>query len=220
MKKYAAIFIKAVLAGFCIGLGGTVYLRLKDAFPGGNVVGAVLFAIGLFLVCTRGYNLFTGKVCYVFDNPPVYILQLVVIWLGNFGGAFLLGYVERLTGICDGIGIDATAVTMVESKMDSSLLSLFLLGCLCNVFIFVAVDRFQKSPSQLEKYLALFLGVTIFILCGTEHCVADMYYWAVSGVFAEQVGRSLVCLLVITGGNIVGGVFLPLAEKLYRKLEA
>ncbi len=220
MKKYLGSFVKGILAGFCIGLGGTVFLRLKDAFPGGNVVGAVLFTVGLFLVCTRGYNLFTGKVCYIFDNPPIYLLHVVIMWIGNFVGAFFLAYVERCTGICAGIGIDATAVSLIESKMSSSLLSLFLLGCLCNVFIFIAVDRFQKAPSNAERYLALFLGVSIFILCGTEHCVADMYYWAVSGVFVSLPGKSLICLLVITAGNIVGGVFLPLMEKLYRKLEA
>ena len=40
--------------------GGTVFLKLKDAFPGGNVVGALLFTIGLFTVCTRGYAVY-GK---------------------------------------------------------------------------------------------------------------------------------------------------------------
>lgn len=60
MKKYLRDFLLAILAGFSIGLGGTVFLRLKDAFTGGNVVGALLFAIGLFIICTRGYNLFTG----------------------------------------------------------------------------------------------------------------------------------------------------------------
>ncbi len=221
MKKYAGIFVKAILAGFCIGLGGTVFLRLKDAFTGGNVVGALLFTVGLFLVCTRGYSLFTGKVCYLFDNPPSYLLQLAVIWLGNFVGIFFLGYVERATGICGGeSGIDTVAAALVESKLSAGYLSLFLLGCLCNVFIFIAVDRFQKAPSAAERYLALFLGVSIFILCGTEHCVADMYYWAVSGLFAAQPAQSLLRLLVITAGNVVGGVFLPLMERLYRRLEA
>ena len=69
MKRVGGLFLYAILAGFCIGLGGTVFLKLKDAFPGGNVVGALLFTIGLFTVCTRGYALFTGKACYLFDNP-------------------------------------------------------------------------------------------------------------------------------------------------------
>ena len=82
MKRTWGLFLYAVLAGFSIGIGGTVFLRLKDAFPGGNVVGALLFTIGLFTVCTRGYALFTGKSCYLFDNPwPAYLGDLAVFWV-------------------------------------------------------------------------------------------------------------------------------------------
>ena len=90
MKKHLATFVYAILAGVCIGLGGTVFLRLKDAFTGGNVVGALLFAIGLFAICTRGYNMFTGKACYLFDNKPGYVVTLLVIWLGNLVGTGFL----------------------------------------------------------------------------------------------------------------------------------
>ena len=105
MKKYLSIFLYAILAGICIGLGGTVFLRVKDAFTGGNVVGALLFTVGLFTICTRGYNLFTGKACYLFDNKPSYLLTLLVIWIGNLLGCILLALVERATGICGDSGI-------------------------------------------------------------------------------------------------------------------
>ncbi len=54
MKKHLATFVYAVLAGICIGLGGTVFLRVKDVFPGANIVGAILFGIGLFAICNPG----------------------------------------------------------------------------------------------------------------------------------------------------------------------
>jgi len=215
MKKYASVFVYAILAGLSIGLGGTVFLRLKDAFTGGNVVGAILFSIGLFAVCTRGYNLFTGKACYLFDNKPDYLITLLVIWVGNLVGTCLLAYTERLTGICGAeSGINVTAWSMVESKMASSYGSLFLLGCICNIFIYLAVNGYAKNPHEVGKYLAIFLGVSVFILCGTEHSIADMYYWAVSGMLKAQPGQSLLRLLVISLGNMVGGVFFPLLEKL------
>lgn len=84
MRRVGGLFLFAILAGFCIGLGGTVFLRLRDAFPGGNVVGALLFTIGLFTICTRGYALFTGKACYLFENPwPGYLLDLLIIWVAT-----------------------------------------------------------------------------------------------------------------------------------------
>ena len=221
MKKHLSVFLYAVLAGFCIGLGGTVFLRLKDAFPGGNVVGALLFTIGLFTICTRGYNLFTGKACYLFDNKPDYILTLVIIWAGNLLGCLILALMERATGLCGTeTGIDAAARGMVEGKMAAGLGSLFLLGIVCNIFIFIAVNGYANNPHELGKYLSLFLGVAVFILCGTEHSVADMYYWSVSGVLFENFGGSLLRLLVISLGNVVGGVSFPLLEKVYKKLTA
>ena len=115
MKKYLSIFLYAVAAGVCIGLCGTVFLRVKDAFAGGNVVGALLFTIGLFTICTRGYNLFTGKACYIFDNKPDYLLTLLVIWIGNLLGCVLLATVELATGICGAeSGINVTAAGLVE----------------------------------------------------------------------------------------------------------
>lgn len=219
-ERITGTLLYAVLAGFCIGLGGTVFLRLKDAFPGGNVVGALLFAIGLFTICTRGYLLFTGKACCLFDNElPGYLLDLLLIWVGNLAGCMLLGVIERATAICGGTGIDATAAAMVEAKLGSGYLSLFLLGLLCNVFIYIAVNGYAKNPHELGKYLALFLGVSVFILCGTEHSVADMYYWSISGVLYDQPGESLLRILIISLGNMVGGVFFPLLEKWQAKLD-
>lgn len=218
MKKYIGAFPAAVLAGLCIGLGGTVFLRLKDAFPGGSVAGALLFTIGLFTICTRGYNLFTGRACYLLSQKPGYLLTLLVIWVGNLAGCALLAGVERLTGLCAGdSGIHTAAAALVAAKMEAPLLSLFLLGAVCNLFIFIAVDGFRSNPHELGKYLSLFLGVSIFILCGTEHSIADMYYWCISGTLYTAPGASLLRLAVISLGNVCGGLLLPLGERAIKK---
>ena len=54
MRRNWGMFLYALLGGFCIGLGGTAFLRIKDSFTGGVVVGALFFAIGLFTISTRG----------------------------------------------------------------------------------------------------------------------------------------------------------------------
>lgn len=220
MKR--GLLLYSILGGFCIGMGGTVFLRIKDAFTGGLVVGAIFFAIGLFTICTRGYNLFTGKACYLFDNPlPGYLLDLVIIWVGNFLGCMFIASLEGFTSITGAEnGVNITARALVEGKMGSSLLSLFVLAVLCNICIFIAVNGFAKNPHEAGKYLSLFLGVVVFILAGTEHSIADMYYWCVSGVLYEQPGESLLRILVVTLGNVVGGLFLPLVEKWKARLDA
>ena len=213
MQTYVKLFVSSILAGFSIGLGGTVFLRVKDLFPGGNVVGAMLFAIGLFVVCTRGYSLFTGKACYIFDNKPSYLLNLLVIWIGNFIGCIALGAVENMTVLCGLKGINVAANGLVMAKLASSYTSLFFLGALCNIFIYIGVNGYAKNPHELGKYLAILFGVTCFIVAGTEHSVADMYYFCVSNVFYSKPLETLMALLVISVGNICGGVLFPLLEK-------
>ena len=105
-------------------------------------------------------------------------------------------------------GLAEKAASICEVKANDSLLSLFLLGILCNIFIFIAVDGFKNDQHEIAKYAAIFLGVVGFILCGAEHCVADMFYYHVAGVWSVDM---LIRLLVITAGNVVGGI---VAERL------
>lgn len=223
-RKWLKELVYGILAGFCIGLGGTFLLSCKNT--AGIVVAALFFTIGLFTICERGYNLFTGKVCYVFDNKPKYLIFLLVVWIGNLLGTMLIAVIERFTFIANpdnATNIQKVALDMVEKKMGITgpfegqfglaLLSLFLLGILCDVFIFIAVNGYAKSKYQMGKYLSLIFGVTCFIVCGTEHSIADMYYWAISGKLYTDFGRSILCLLVITLGNSVGGFFFPVIEK-------
>lgn len=192
---FKKIFISAILAGFCIGLGGMLFLAMDD-----KVIGASLFSTGLFVICTNGLHLFTGKVCYVCQNDRTFALTLPVIWVGNLigtGGVALIVVLSRAKGLAE------KAASICEVKANDSMLSLFLLGILCNVFIFIAVDGFKNNQHEIAKYAAIFLGVVGFILCGAEHCVADMFYYHVAGVWSADM---IIRILVITAGNVVGGV--------------
>ena len=60
------------------------------------------------------------------------------------------------------------------------------------------------------------MGVMVFILCGFEHCVANMFYFSVANVWS---GRTFLYLIVMTLGNSCGGVIIPLCRKLRQKAE-
>ena len=194
MVKALKIFASAVLAGMCVGLGGVVFLSVDN-----RVIGAALFTVGLFTICTFGLHLFTGKVCYALENGKSYNLALPVIWLGNLAGTGVTALIVKLSRID---GISAKAAELCATKLDDSILSLFLLGVLCNIFIYIAVDGYKNNPHELGKYLSLFFGVMVFILAGTEHCVADMFYFWLSGWSVDAALR----VLVITLGNAAGGI--------------
>ena len=200
--KLVKVFLSGILAGLSIGLGGVAFLSLES-----KVIGAAVFTVGLFTVCTMGFNLYTGKVCYAFDNDAAYAKNLPVIWLGNLCGAGLTAFFVSMTR---NAGIAEKAMALCASKLDDSLVSLFFQGLLCNIFIYIAVEGYKNNPHEAGKYLSLFFGVMGFILCGTEHCVADMFYFWMAGAWS---GQAILRILVITLGNSVGGVLLPLARK-------
>ena len=199
MKK---IFLSAILAGAVIAFGGTVFLSVEN-----TVIGSLFFTIGLFVVCTRGLHLFTGKVCYVFDNDAAYAKTLPVIWLGNLVGTSLIALAEKCTRL---VSLSARAQGICELKLSEPLLGAFILAVFCNVMIYIGVEGYRSNPHELGKYLALFFGVCVFILCGFEHCVANMYYFTMGGAWS---GRAVLYLLVMTVGNAVGGVAGPVARK-------
>lgn len=192
--KALKTFVSAVLAGMCVGFGGVVFLSLDN-----RIIGSAMFTVGLFTICTFGLHLFTGKVCYALENGKSYNLALPVIWLGNLAGTGVTALIVKLSRI-DGIAEQATELTAV--KLDDSILSLFLLGVLCNIFIYIAVEGYKSNPHELGKYLSLFFGVMVFILAGTEHCVADMFYFWLSGWSVDAALR----VLVMTLGNAAGGI--------------
>lgn len=206
MKKHLGTLLYAVLAGFCIGIGGNVFLALM---PTNKIMGAALFTVGLFTICSFGFNLFTGKVCYVFDQRPSYLITVAEIWVGNLLGTWLMAELIHMTRL--GESFTQTAQELCKVKVNDSLLSLFVLGIICNVLIYIAVEGYRTIPHEVGKYLALIFGVMVFILIGTEHSVADMYYFAMAGYLWH--GKSLLCLLVITLGNAVGGILFPLIRK-------
>jgi len=200
MMYWIKTFLYAALAGNCIALGGTIFLSLDN-----KVLGSIFFTVGLFTICTFGFSLFTGKVCYVFQRDRRYALSLPVIWLGNLAGTWLTAQAELLTRI--GPGLSEKAVSIAQTKLGDSLLSTFILAVFCNIMIYIAVEGFAKSPHELGKYLALFFGIVVFILCGFEHCVANMYYFTIAGAWS---GKTLLYVLIATLGNSVGGVIYPM----------
>ena len=106
--------------------------------------------------------------------------------------------------------ISEKAAAMCEIKLSDNLLSIFILAIFCNMLIFIAVDGYKNIQYEVGKYLALLFGVMVFILCGFEHCVANMFYISMAGMWSV---KAFVFILVNTAGNAVGGWIIPLVRK-------
>lgn len=208
VKHWADTFLLAVMGGICIALGGTAFLSTEN-----SLVGTLLFTIGLFTICTMEFNLFTGKVAYLLNNKPKYIFDVFIVWLGNFVGTFLTSWILSLTRI--GENLINRASQICEIKLNDNLLSTFILAVFCNLLIFIAVDGFKNNPHTIGKYLGLIFGVAVFIYCGFEHSIADMFYFSIGNAWSA---KSLVFLIVITFGNTIGGIIIPALRLIHNKL--
>lgn len=200
-------FIKSVLAGIMIGIGGTIYLSIDN-----KVVGASLFGIGLFMIVIYGFNLYTGKIGYLVDKFNFkYIKMLVITLIGNFIGTFFVGYILKFTRIYS--LIHDKAKLLVNVKLDDSLISILILAFFCGILMYLAVNTYKENK-DISKYLGVFLGVIVFILCGFEHCIANMYYFSVANIWNLN---TLLYLLIMILGNSLGGMLVPLCNKVIKK---
>lgn len=209
MKYNIEILIKSILAGIMIGIGGTIYLSLDN-----KIVGSILFAIGLFIIVVYSFNLYTGKIGYLINNfNKKYIRELIITLIGNFIGTFFVGFVLRYTRIYTSISDKAKG--LVDIKLNDTLISILILSFFCGILMYLAVNTY-KEVKDIGKYLAVFLGVIVFILCGFEHCIANMYYFSVSSTWSLN---TLLYLLVMILGNSLGGILIPLCNKVIKRVE-
>lgn len=210
MKKLAD-FLYAIMAGAFIAMGGVVFLSLDN-----KIVGAFMFSLGLFAVCTLKYNLFTGKVGYLFCNDvKTYLPWCLMVWVGNLVGSIIVAELVRLTRVAPGLIEKSTK--LVQVKADDTLISLFVLGIFCNIMVVHAVDQYLNNPHEIGKYLGIIMSIMVFILCGFEHCIADMFYIQMARMWNSQ---TIIALIVITLGNVLGGILIPTMRNINTKLKS
>lgn len=210
MKKLAD-FLYAIMAGAFIAMGGVAFLSLNN-----KIVGAFMFSLGLFAVCTLKYNLFTGKVGYLFCNDvKTYLPWCLMVWVGNLVGSIIVAELVRLTRVAPGLIEKSTK--LVQVKADDTLISLFVLGIFCNIMVVHAVDQYLNNPHEIGKYLGIIMSIMVFILVGFEHSIADMFYIQMARMWNSQ---TIIALIVITLGNVVGGILIPTMRNINTKLKS
>lgn len=201
IKHVLMTFIQAIYAGLCIGVGGTVYLMCTS-----KLLGAFLFVIGLLTILLFKFKLFTGMVGYMLENKPSYLIDLLITWFGNLGGTCLVAWLISKTRLTFNL-------EFVETKLTDTWYSLLILSIFCGLLMFIGVSCFKCCIGKADNIFALVIPVfcvAVFILAGFEHCVADMFYFALSWKLIEGFSS----LLIITAGNILGGMLIPVINLL------
>ena len=188
--------VSAVIAGGLIGMGGTVYLSQQNP-----VVGSCLFAIGLD----------RKKIGYLPMQKPVYLIELAITWIGNLIGTYIVAWMVRNSRIYEGMA--EKVQTIAATKLNDDFLSIFLLAVFCGMLMFIAVDIFKNQTGSTIRTVGVFIPVMVFILSGFEHVIANMYYFSLAGVWS---GHCFLSIIVMTLGNSVGGMIIPLYLKCFK----
>ena len=191
MKQFFRIFLSSILAGGVITLGCAANLM-----SGNKIAGSLFFTIGLFFICSFSWHLFTGRLPYSVTKSDW--MSLPLIWVGNCIGSILFGLL--ISYAKDSSGVVDTAKSLVENKMNTNLLEVFASAICCNFLIYLAVEGYRIRDTDLGKHLSLIFGVSVFVLCGFEHCIADIGYAAIA-----KEPKMILVVLVATAGNLVGG---------------
>lgn len=218
--------IFGVFAGMFIAFAGIASTTASStvASPSlARLVGAVVFPAGMAMVLIAGSELFTGNTLIIIAalEKKITVSKMLKNWffvfLGNFIGAALVALMVVYGGtpeLFDG-ALAQAIVNAGKARTDLEVMEAFIRGIMCNILVCIAVWMSFASKNVSGKLLTSFWPVMIFVLCGFEHSVADIYFGIAAlltsgeyGIVAEGLTwfNFLVrSLIPITLGNIVGG---------------
>ena len=186
--------ISGVQAGIMISIGGAVFLACDNRY-----IGAALCTVALLTICIKGYSLYTGKIGFIPEKHDKEAFSVLLTGLlGNLIATVICGYLIRF-------GLPAlgdTAQTICIAKLDQPFVSTLIRGFFCGVLMYVAVSVWRDK----QKIVGILFCIPVFILAGFEHSIADMFYFAASGIVSL---KAFAFIWTVILGNTLGGMILP-----------
>lgn len=182
MNDNFTIFIRSILAGICIGLGGAIFIKL------GGIIGACMFAFGLLTVVHFRLPLYTGTAGFIELNKLKEYEKMILILFGNILGCILLSYMNIK-------GIDGS--TIIQSRLDTSYLQCLLNAIGCGLIMTLIV-----KGGRDKNWLLILFGIPLFILLGFYHSIADAFYMMVTPEELRNIFFGRYWTIVL--GNFIG----------------
>lgn len=233
------MILMGILAGAFIAIGGAASNTAAHAIENVGIartLAGAIFGVGLMLVVFMGAELFTGNclmITSVMDKKITWakaIRNLVVVYFSNLLGALifdaLLVYSGNLNYTSGLLG--AYTIKVAIGKIALSPIQCITSGILCNILVCFAVLMAVAAKDIVGKIWAIFFPIWAFVICGFEHCVANMFYIPAGmmakanpayvekaieayGLTMEQIDsltlvNSLANFVPVTIGNIIGGM--------------
>ena len=211
MKKFLKTLFLGILAGAAIGLGSFLFLLVKFLLPSkeGLMFASMIFSVGLLTVCIFGLNLYTGKIGVFLDvreKIKENSINLPIILLGNAIGAFGLGVICHFIfmgwgDFVNSFSGDVNSITAAKCGSDT----VFMQGILCGALVYIAVYCYKNFENWAMKIIGIIASVTLFVYCGFQHCIANMFYFAFEFKWGIEI---LWNLLIVILTNSIGALLV------------
>lgn len=209
--------IKSILAGMYISFGG-LFMSLLKANGYNQLICSIGFSIGLLMVVLANGELYTGN-CLVspfIEETNARIkatLMMITNYVFNAVGALIVFFIINNISSIDKTIFVEIAKTKADIAFNSSIIiDLLLKGVLCNIFVCLAVWMANYSnycPDGISKFVVIVFPISVFIFCGFEHCVANMFFLPFGLVYGSiSITQILFQMLFVTIGNWIGGALL------------
>ena len=186
--------LNGVSAGLMVSIGCAVFLACEN-----KVVGAVLFTIALLVICFKGYSLYTGKIGFMpFSHTKEDFSVLLLGLLGNAIGMIVFGLLISVALPT----LKEKAIAICSAKLTQTWYQTIIRGLFCGVLMFIAVCVYKENKS----IVAIIFAIPTFILCGFEHSVANIGYFAIANMFSFEI---VLFILLVVVGNTIGSMIFP-----------
>lgn len=210
--------VLGIMAGVFIGLAGVAMIRTMGSMPKEwgtlvNLLGAVVFPIGLICLLLIGGELVTGNMLVVSMalfakriTGSQWLRNMVLVSLFNLLGTVIVAaFFGYFSGTLQGAFVERT-ILVAQGRVADNTLQAFLNGIACNILVCTGVYMNICSKDFIGKIFGTWLPVMAFVIAGYQHVVANMFLVA-AGVFAGGVtwGEFIHNIAVVWLGNLVGG---------------
>lgn len=224
-KKLRALVIQGILAGMFIAMGAIGYFNLvaHTAEPGlGKFLGALIFTTGIIGILLVGAELFTSNCMAILSvyNKKVklssFMKMLIIVLTANLAGAIIMAFLSTGAGIFNEQMLNAVIKSAVV-KTNMPILQMFISAILCNVIVCSGVMMAYSANTVTGKIMAIWFPITVFVLSGTEHIVANMFYLVMAFVNGASITITgiMTSFGVVTLGNFIGGAIIIAGANYY-----
>lgn len=213
----------SIMAGAYIALGAQGFMMAYD----NTFIRAAVFPVGLMLIVLVGGELFTGNCLMTFGlmqkhiKIKEYIFSLLQVLLGNLIGSLAVVAILYYGGIYNNPVLAESIVKVANAKVSLTAVQVLLKGILCNILVALGVWLATTSKDTTGKILGCWFPVMLFVFCGYEHSVANMFFLPLGAVIDNTISIAQILhnlIPAIIGNYIGGGLIVPMIyNKVYYK---